>query len=193
MNCGEAPGADADGDPVALRFQALRDRLVGTSYYVLGHRDDANEAVQEAFVRCWRARGRVRGVVNDEHGAVTDLDAWIFTVVLNTSKDLRRRRRVRRAEALPTEETMHPVSPEPGPVAVAERRDALARIRALIHTLPDAEREVFLLRQNGDLTFEAIAATLGAPVGTVKTRMRAALRRLREALEPRSRLEGSPR
>ena len=46
------------------------------------------------------------------------------------------------------------------------------------------EREVFLLRQNGDLTYERIARLLNVPVGTTKTRMRAALRRLRTVLDP---------
>ena len=70
------------------------------------------------------------------------------------------------------------------PDVAVERKDALERVRAALHALPEAEREVFLLRQNGALTYEAIAASLHAPVGTVKTRMRAALRRLREAVDP---------
>lgn len=69
------------------------------------------------------------------------------------------------------------------PAHVAERREALSRVRDAIRELPEKEREVFLLRQNGDLTFQAMAEVLNAPVGTVKTRMRSALQRLRAVLD----------
>ncbi|HET6204202.1 MAG TPA: RNA polymerase sigma factor [Planctomycetota bacterium] len=178
MDVGAGRDGGPDGHPLALRFEALRDRLAGTAFHVLDDRQDAREAVQEAFVRCWRGRAGADGV--------RALDAWIFSVVLNAAKDLRRRRTVRRAEPLPAEEAMQPTSLEPGPLALAERREDVARVRAAIGALPESEREVFLLRENGDLTFEAIASLLRVPVGTAKTRMRAALRRIREALAPRS-------
>ena len=60
--------------------------------------------------------------------------------------------------------------------------ERLVRLRESIARLRPEEQEVFLLRQNGDLTYEEIAETLGVPTGTVKTRMRMALARLREEL-----------
>jgi RNA polymerase sigma-70 factor (ECF subfamily) len=179
MDVGAGNRGGPDEHPLALRFTALRERLAGTAYHVLGHRQDAREAVQDAFVRCWRARVGADGI--------RDLDAWIFSAVLNAAKDLRRRRNVRRAGPLPTEDAMVPTSLEPGPPAIAERREAIARLRAAIGALPEREREVFLLRQNGDLTFEAIASLLGIPVGTAKTRMRLALGRIREVFGVKSR------
>jgi len=171
-----------DGDRLGARFLTLRDRLVGTAFFVVGDRQDALEAVQEAFLRCWRARNTAT--------ALRDPDAWLFSVVLNTARDFRRRARVRtRVDGLPVEEAMQPVSLAPEPPTLAERHEAVTLARAAIEHLPEPEREVFLLRQNGELTFEAIAATLRVPVGTAKTRMRSALRRLREALERRL---GSP-
>ncbi len=173
MDRGRTPEADAD--PLTGRFLELSDRLAGTAYFVLGRREDARDAVQEAFVHCWRAK--------DEARSARDLDAFIFAVVLNAAKDLRRRRAVRAASPLPSEDAMRATTREPEPSAAIERRDDLERVRGAIHALPDAEREVFLLRQNGELTFEAIGRALGCPVGTAKTRMRAALRRLREAVD----------
>jgi RNA polymerase sigma-70 factor, ECF subfamily len=168
-------GRSQEGGALTARFLALSDRLTGTAYFVLGRREDARDAVQEAFVRCWRARDGARDA--------RDLDAWIFAIVLNAAKDLRRRRLVRAAAPLPPEDAMTATTREPDPAAALERSDSLARVRGAIHALPEPEREVFLLRQNGDLTFEAIAAAVGCPVGTAKTRMRAALRRLREAVD----------
>ena len=163
-------------DPVTARFEALRDRLLGTAYLVIGHREDARECVQDAFVKCWRNRRSA--------GEARDLEAWIFQVLLNTARDVRRRRKVRRTDALPAEDAMPTRSGAQDPGRRAAAREALERVRAAIHGLPDTEREVFLLRQNGDLSYERIAAMLGCPVGTAKTRMRRALQRLRTAVDP---------
>ena len=63
-----------------------------------------------------------------------------------------------------------------------ETAEAVARVRREIGKLPDSEREVFLLRENGGLSYTDIASICDAPLGTVKTRMRSALIRLRRAL-----------
>jgi len=165
-------------DQVTARFQALRDRLLGTAYLVVGHREDAREIVQDAFVKCWRNRHKA--------AEARDLEAWIFQVLLNTARDSRRRRRVRQAESLPTEDAMPARTTGTDPGRRAAAREALERVRSAIHHLPEAEREVFLLRQNGDLTYEGIAEMLGCPVGTAKTRMRKALLRLRAAIDTSS-------
>ena len=99
MDVGAGRNGGPDGHPLAFRFLALRDRLAGTAFHVLDDRQDAREAVQEAFVRCWRARASADGV--------RDLDAWIFSVVLNAARDFRRRRTLRRAEPLPEESMPH--------------------------------------------------------------------------------------
>ena len=161
---------------VTARFEALRDRLLGTAYLVVGHHEDAREIVQDAFVKCWRHRQKA--------GEVKDLEAWIFSVLLNTARDSRRRRKVRKAESLPTEDAMPARATGTDPGRRAAAREELVRVRAAIHHLPEVEREVFLLRQNGDLTYEGISEVLGCPVGTAKTRMRKALLRLRAAIDP---------
>jgi RNA polymerase sigma-70 factor (ECF subfamily) len=65
-----------------------------------------------------------------------------------------------------------------------EDQETLDRLRLAITQLRQEEKEVFLLRQNGDLTYEEIAETRGTPVGTVKTQMRTALIKLRKVLNP---------
>jgi RNA polymerase sigma-70 factor (ECF subfamily) len=165
-----------NGEALTSAFESLGDRLMGIAYFVLGHREDAREAVQEAFLKCWRNRETLT--------QTTSPDAWIHSVVLNAARDLRRRRRVRRSERLPGEERMPSSGRDADPPATVERREEVERLRAAVLLLPEREREVFLLRQNGDLTYTAIAEVIGAPVGTVKTRMRSALARLREVLVP---------
>ena len=60
--------------------------------------------------------------------------------------------------------------------------EELTRVRTAVMELRPEEQEVFLLRQNGELTYEAIAEAIGIPLGTVKTRMRLAIEKLRLAL-----------
>jgi RNA polymerase sigma-70 factor (ECF subfamily) len=71
-----------------------------------------------------------------------------------------------------------------GPGQAVEDQEALDRLRQAIVQLRQDEKEVFLLRQNGDLTYEQIAEIRNAPVGTVKTQMRTALIKLRKVLNP---------
>ena len=166
-------GGGSPEHPVVVAFTALRDELVSTLLYVLGNRDDAQDAAQEAFLKCWRAR--------DTAATVDNLRAWIFRVGLNTAKDMQRSAWSRRVKPLIAEDTML-ASPDIAPDAAYEDREAVDRLKAALVELRPDEKEVFLLRQNGDLTYEEIAAIRNAPVGTVKTQMRSALIKLRKVL-----------
>ncbi len=68
------------------------------------------------------------------------------------------------------------------PAQDVERREAFERIRQAVLGLREEEKEVFLLRQNGELTYEQIADLRGCPVSTVKTQMRTALEKIRKVL-----------
>lgn len=174
----QAEAADDRDDTGALEdvFARYQDELLGTLFYLLGNVEDARDAVQETFIKCWRHR--------DGLAEINNLKAWIFHVALNTGRDLRRaacrRRRLLQAGA----ESMT-VTLEPNPLAKLEHEDELARVRQALGDLRPEEQEVFLLRQNGQMKYEAIAQTIGIPLNTVKTRMRLALTKLRAALAPR--------
>lgn len=161
------------GDVLARTFNDLRDELLSTLIYVLGNKDDAQDAAQEAFVKCWGAREKVPEIVN--------LRAWIFRVIFNTAKDFQRSAWKRKARALKAEQfTM--VGKEPAPGTALENQESVERLRRAILELREEEKEVFLLRQNGELTYEQIAELRSCPVGTVKTQMRSALDKLRKLL-----------
>jgi RNA polymerase sigma-70 factor (ECF subfamily) len=169
--------AEANGrpetDPLSDAFARWQGELLGTLYHLVGNTEDARDALQETFLKCWRHRDEVAGVEN--------LKAWIFRIALNTGRDLRgaawRRRRVPLAE----DGIMNLVQPAPSEDRL-ERAERLDQLRRAVHDLRSEEQEVFLLRQNAELTYDDIATELGIPLGTVKTRMRLALTRLREAL-----------
>ncbi len=171
---GGAAPAPAD-HPLVAAFNDLRDELVSTLVYLLGNRDDALDAAQEAFLKCWRAQESLPGVHN--------LRAWIFRVGMNTARDLQRSAWSRRVKPLVGEELMLSARDD-APGLALEDQEALDRLRRAIADLRQEEQEVFLLRQNGNLTYEQIAEIRQAPVGTVKTQMRSALIKLRKALNP---------
>lgn len=158
-------------------FSRYQGELLGTLYYLVGNIEDARDALQEAFVKCWRHRQTVAEVVN--------LKAWIFRIALNVGRDLRSTAWRRRRRSLPEDETMlsaHDSQPD----AELLRRERLALVRRALLELRPEEQEVFLARQNGQMTYDEIARSINIPLGTVKTRMRLALGKLREALEPKS-------
>src|SRR3954470_3466876 len=173
------PAASSDGLPLASAerltraFSEMRDELVSTLLYLLGNREDAQDAAQEAFIKCWRSQETLPDVQN--------LRAWIFRVGLNTAKDMQRSAWNRKAKPFLADETL--IEGRDGaPADQLEEQEDLARLReALLDLRPD-EKEVFLLRQNGGLTYEEIADLRKAPVGTVKTQMRSALQKLRKVL-----------
>lgn len=156
-------------------FEQIRDELVSTIAYVIGHRDDALDVAQEAFVKCWRAKESIPDVQN--------LRAWIFRVALNAARDHQRSGWMKRAKPLIAEEVLLPARDVSATERIVENEN-VARLRAAILDLRDEEREIFLLRQNGDLTYEQIAELRDIPVGTVKTQMRTALIKLRKVLNP---------
>src|SRR5262245_35303901 len=72
-------GSDPTGDVFVRAFNEVRAELVSTLFFVLGNHDDAQDAAQDAFLKCWRKRGELK--------AVRNLRAWIFRVGLNAAKD----------------------------------------------------------------------------------------------------------
>src|SRR5712691_9768188 len=171
-----ASGSAEDASPGEMLVQAfsdLRDELVSTLWFVLGNADDAQDVAQETFLRCWRTQER-----GDE---IQNLRAWIFRVALNAAKDVQRSAWNRRVGLLHGTEPLlagHGVAP----VEQAAEQEMLHRLRQALLILRLEEKEVFLLRQNGDLTYDQIADLHDRPVGTVKTQMRSALQKLRKAL-----------
>src|SRR5437764_9597055 len=163
------PGPNGQAAPavdLVRTFNELRDELISTLLFVLGNREDASDAAQDSFLKCWNARAQLPQVLN--------LRAWIFRVAFDTAKDMQRSAWNRRVKPLRAEQfTM--AGKETGPALALENKETLESLRSAVLGLRAEEKEVFLLRQNGDLTYEEIAALRGCPVGTVKTQMRAAL------------------
>jgi RNA polymerase sigma-70 factor (ECF subfamily) len=178
---GPAPATNGAVDPshwadLLLRtFNEVRDELISTLWFVLGNQEDAQDVAQEVFLRCWRSQEGLPEVQN--------LRAWIFRVGLNAAKDVQRSAWKRRVKPLVGAEIM-PCAETSTVAADLENRESLERLREALKVLRPEEKEVFLMRQNGELTYEQIAVASDRPVGTVKTQMRSALQKLKKALGP---------
>jgi RNA polymerase sigma-70 factor, ECF subfamily len=128
---------------------------------------DADDIVQEAFLRAFRAFEGLRG---------GDVKAWLLTIVRNCHATALEQSRRRATVPLP-EEYPGEASPDPETLSAADQeRRALERV---IATLPQEHREVLLLREMEDLSYREIASITQVPIGTVMSRLaraRAALR-----------------
>lgn len=163
------------GEKLLREFNEMRDELVSTLWFLLGNHQDAQDAAQEAFLKCWRAQDSLKEIRN--------LRAWIFRIGLNVARDCQRSAWYRRSKQMGNED-MHAAGSNCDPERAVEDQEAMDQLRQAILHLRQDEKEVFLLRQNGDLTFEQIAELRRTPLGTVKTQMRSALHKLRQKLAP---------
>jgi RNA polymerase sigma-70 factor, ECF subfamily len=155
-------------------FSHCQDELLGMLYYVVGNAEDARDALQDAFIKCWKRRDGIAEIDN--------LRAWIFRIALNAGRDLRGTAWRRRRQPLEEGGSLLAATDQK-PDAQAVRNEQLELVRQAIGRLRPEEQEVFLLRQDGQMTYEQIAETIDIPLGTVKTRMRLSLQKLREAVE----------
>jgi RNA polymerase sigma-70 factor (ECF subfamily) len=139
-----------------------------------GHDDgEVEDMAQEVFLRVYGARDRYRA-----RGAFS---TWLFRIVLNVARSAHRRRR-RRSQSLDGRE---PMSEAQGADRVVDREEQARLVDETVSALPAKLRDVLVLRQFGELTFAQIARVTGLPESTVKSRVRAALERLRAELKRR--------
>jgi len=162
------------GDLLERTFYNCQDGLFGTLYYLVGNGDDAREAFQETFAKCWRLRRNI--------AEVTDLKVWIYRIALGAARDFHDVAGRPRRTSLVDPDASSLLADDLSQ-ADAARREQIAVVRRALMRLRPNEQEIILLRQNAQMTYEQIAQAINLPGGIVKTRMRLALRKLREALE----------
>ena len=159
-----------DADLLARRFETDRARLRAIAYRMLGSRTDAEDAVQEAWLRLSRA-----GDAN-----VENLGGWLTTVVARVCLDMLRVRRARR------EESADEAIPRLAAAADAEQEALLAEsvglaMLVVLDRLTPAERVAFVLHDMFDLPFEEIAGIVGRSVDASRQLASRARRRVRGA------------
>ncbi|MEW6637582.1 MAG: sigma-70 family RNA polymerase sigma factor [Actinomycetota bacterium] len=174
----------ADGQSEAL--EALYDRYSGVAYSlalrILGDRGAAEEVVQDTFVSVWRRAGTYRAKAGRPY-------SWMLGIARNRAIDeLRRRRTPGRDRATFGSGPRETPDPAPGPAEIEEDAARVSELRFVVggalQRLPDEQREVLELAYLQGLTQREISERTGIPLGTVKTRTRLALKKLKETLTP---------
>jgi RNA polymerase sigma-70 factor, ECF subfamily len=164
----------ADGDAEALH--QLYDRygriVYGMTYRLTKDAQLAEEATQDTFVTLWR-----RAAAYDPERA--KLSTWLFVIARNRAIELVRAR----TRAPEPHEDVEPAGAEPDPADLAALADDAERIALALAELPESQFEVIRLAYFDGLSHGEIAERLDEPLGTVKSRIRLGLNRLRALLE----------
>ena len=163
-------------------------RLYGFLHRLCGSADEAEDLLQELFLRVVRSIGRYRH--EDQ------FEAWLFRIATNLVRD-----QVRRLRRRPAHQSLHPPADRSesageasvallpdtsaaSPERVLTQRDDIDRLQQALARLPVAEREVVMLRHFSQLSFQQIAEAMGTPLGTALARAHRGLAKLRTLMEP---------
>jgi len=154
------------------------DAAYTLAHYLLRSEDAAQDAVQEAFLRAVRHFDGYRG---------ENARAWLLTIVRHCC--VTARMRVRRESAfVEFDERSHSQQIEEAtPELHLVRSDAAESFHAALGSLSENDREVLILREIEDLSYDEIARTIGAPIGTVMSRLARARKRMQALIHRESR------
>lgn len=163
-------------------FRALVERhsrtLFRLAFRMTGNEQDAEDVVQESFLRAYKQLGRFESRAN--------FGTWIYRIAANCSVDLMRAKQARhdhRAESLDAAETL-PAGDDPNPQRLAESAEIHARVAAALGALSPLERAAFTLRHYEGRSIDEISAALGLRTSAAKHSVFRAVRKLRLALAP---------
>ncbi len=164
-----------DSDAISRLFAEHSDELVRFLTGVAGDQASANDAVQTSFAKLLESGGP-----DQEESS----KAWLFRVAYNEALAARRKRSVREK----AQTTLSRMRETEGAAADNDlvRRESVGAVQAAVARLPAEQQVIVRMRIYDELTFAQIADRLEIPIGTALTRMRAAQKKLREALKRES-------
>jgi RNA polymerase sigma-70 factor (ECF subfamily) len=164
---------DAFGELVS-RYEA---RLYNVVFRLVGHADDAADVVQDAFLSAFVSLRCFKGD--------SEFFTWIYRIACNTAISLKRKKRgMPIVEAAGIELRLDPGDPSEyvKPEAALQRSEDEAELQDAISRLSSEHREVLVLKDIEGLKYEEIAAMLGVPIGTIRSRLHRARLELRSLL-----------
>jgi len=172
-----------DADALALLYDRHAARLLGLAQRILGDTGEAEEVLQEVFLHVWKAAA----TFDASRGPVL---AWLLVATRSRSIDRLRSRRPRWSAGVRSLEEVPETASREDLEADAAGREWEARCRAAIGQLPEEQRRALELAYFEGLTHQEIAQRTATPLGTVKTRVRLGLMKLRERIAPYRKSEG---
>jgi RNA polymerase sigma-70 factor (ECF subfamily) len=170
-----AGDADAFGEIVS-RWER---RIFALAYGMLGREEDARDATQETFISAFRNLRNFRGEAK--------VSSWLHRIAVNQCITRQRRAKVRGEIALEDENNSDGSSffapAHESPASEAESQQRSQMVRRAVGALPPELRQVVVMKEFEDLTFQEISEVLDLPLSTVKSRLYTALKQLRMRLE----------
>lgn len=150
-------------------------RVFALAVRMCGNQEDAAEAAQEAFLAAWQGLRFFRGD--------SSFSTWLYRLTSNACVDLLRKENRHQGPSLDDETVSAEVpDPTPTPEKAVEQQELRRQIEAGLQTLSPEHREVLILREIQQLSYDEIADVLSLDLGTVKSRINRGRRQLREFL-----------
>jgi RNA polymerase sigma factor (sigma-70 family) len=167
--------ATGDQDAAVAFIRRYQRRVYGLAYSILGDSSAAEDVAQEAFLRAWRHAPNY-----DARRA--SVPTWLLTITRNLAVDVLRLRRAQPVDPQVIIELDTVSGSWSSPSAAAEAGDDAGRLRAALVQLPVEQRRAVVLAAIGGRTAKEISESEGIPLGTAKTRIRAAMLKLRDLI-----------
>jgi RNA polymerase sigma-70 factor (ECF subfamily) len=169
---------EGDGDAFRTLFDAHNGRVLGLAYKYLRNRADAEDVLQETFVRAYRALGTFDSEKSPDFGV------WINRICVNCSIDALRRARRRIAQPLEGEAlaSLSAGAAEDNPERAARSREIRERIDQALDRLSPRQRMIFTLRHDQGYSIREIARTVESTEGSVKKHLFRAVEALKKKL-----------
>lgn len=154
-------------------------KIFALCFGMLGREDDARDAAQEAFIAAYRNLKNFRGEAR--------VSSWLHRIAVNQCLTTKRRYKSRAEDFLDdedgSEERVFVAAPQYSPSRTAEKAERLTIVRQAVVTLPTELRQVIVMKEFEEMTFQEISETLELPLSTVKSRLYTALKQLKLKLE----------
>jgi RNA polymerase sigma-70 factor (ECF subfamily) len=167
--------ARGDHDGLAALYDRHAKPVYSLALRILQDQGEAEDIVQDVFAQAWRQAGQY----DASRGAVA---AWLFTLARSRAIDRLRARHARPGRAIDDRQAANVVDPRVPPDLQVLSEEQVRQVRVALDTLPVLQRMAIELAYYEGLTHREIAERLEQPLGTVKTRIRRALGKLRDVL-----------
>ncbi len=154
-------------------------KIFALCFGMLGREDEAQDAAQETFIAAFRNLSGFRGDAK--------VSSWLHRIAVNQCLTTMRRKKSRSESYLDDEDEsagkVFVAPPNKTPARAAERNERSAIVRQAVNSLPPDLRQIIVMKEFEEMTFQQISETLEVPLSTVKSRLYTGLKQLRMRLE----------